>query len=33
VLSLVFNSSARTRADETLPADYATETGPGGMGH
>ncbi len=32
-LSLVFNASARTRNDETIPADYATETGPGSMGH
>ena len=32
VLSLVFNSSARTRLDETIPTDYATETGPGGLG-
>src|SRR6266446_2497350 len=31
-LSLVFNASARTRNDETIPADYATETGPGSMG-
>jgi len=32
VLSLVFNAQAKTRADETIPTDYATETGPG-MGH
>jgi SSS family solute:Na+ symporter len=34
VLTLVFNVTARKQADETMPGDYAVETGPGGVpGH
>ena len=29
ILTLVFNLSARSRADETLPGDYATEGSAG----
>jgi len=33
-LSAVFNASAKSRADETVPADYAAQgSGVGGMGH
>jgi len=33
-LSAVFNASAKGRADETMPGDYAAEgSGVGGMGH
>ena len=33
-LSAVFNASAKSRKDETLPGDYATQaSGSGGMGH
>jgi SSS family solute:Na+ symporter len=33
-LSAVFNASAKKRADETMPADYAAEgAAGGGMGH
>ena len=33
-LSALFNARSKTRADETLPTDYATQTGSmGGMGH
>jgi hypothetical protein len=33
-LSAVFNAGAKSRADETMPADYAAEgSGTGGMGH
>jgi SSS family solute:Na+ symporter len=35
VLTLVFNASKRAQADETMPGDYAVETGAhmGGHGH
>jgi SSS family solute:Na+ symporter len=33
VLTLVFNMTARARADETMPGDYAIETGPAMGGH
>jgi SSS family solute:Na+ symporter len=35
VLTLVFNMSKRAAADETMPGDYAVETGPamGSHGH
>jgi hypothetical protein len=32
-LSAAFNARSTTRTDETLPADYATQSGGGGMGH
>jgi SSS family solute:Na+ symporter len=33
-LSAIFNASSKSRADETVPSDYATQTGGmGGMGH
>jgi hypothetical protein len=33
-LSFVFNAQPKAREDETLPGDYAVETGPaGGFGH
>jgi SSS family solute:Na+ symporter len=33
VLSFAFNAASNRRADETLPGDYAVESGPGGAGH
>jgi hypothetical protein len=33
VLSFAFNAGSNRRADETLPGDYAVESGPGGAGH